>query len=433
MTAEQPRAFARPGSRVVAYLVDLFLVAAVAAVTYWLLESWVIAAILVIEIGLVFTIARAARGWTLGGWLTKTVARSAQEDRPPGIAAQGLRSLIMGVLHFTVIGPLVTIMLTKDGQDWVDRVTKMENRSLRPAPAPGVAEPSAPKGAEPRGSSPPAAPSFPPAAGPPIQAPAPVTQPSAPARSWPQPPVPAEQPEFGLNRSPAASAPLSAQAAGYLTPPQASPHPVSQQPAPGPTPPVAPQPPQAPPPSRAFTPADTPQHGPPPTRFPWPPPAMPSSSEPGPVPGPPEVPVPRPLPGDEPFTPTIQGGPSVARRAMLSESTVPSRSPVWLMLDTGTRVEIKDVLILGRDPRPTGEEGQTVVPVPDPRRLLSRSHARIGVDGGGVWVEDCYSTNGTFCRLPNGRVLDLLRGHRYHIPVGTVVLLGDRSGTITQG
>lgn len=101
----------------------------------------------------------------------------------------------------------------------------------------------------------------------------------------------------------------------------------------------------------------------------------------------------------------------------------------WIVLDSGTRIEVDSVLLLGRDPE-HARPGEQVVSVPDPGRSVSRTHVRIGVDDTGVWVEDAFSANGTTCRTPGGGTLAIARGQRTVVPPGTTVLLGDRFLTV---
>ena len=351
-------------ARTLAYLIDLSLVVTLSALAYLLTSSVGVTVLVAIQFGIAFSVARAASGYTPGGLLTGTVAHAADTARAPGLQAQLIRSTLMGLLHLTFLGPLITVALTKDGRDWVDRIAgtatvKLSRREgLAPArhPFPAFSE-TGPTGFE----------------------------------QW-------------------APQPVSASPGQLNQPLLAQPRPSQPVPAPSERPPVR----------------------------------ISSVSTPG---GDPVGPAPRPArvhdglrspavhPESQKPIPTIQAVPAAGRRfeepSALS-AIPPSRAPIWVHPDTGTPVELSGVLVLGREPSAT-ESGQIAVPVPDPTRSLSRTHMRIGHNSIGVWVEDCYSTNGTFCQFPDGRTIELAPGIKHQVPIGSIVLMGDRTCAITQG
>ncbi|MDO4784835.1 MAG: FHA domain-containing protein [Propionibacteriaceae bacterium] len=357
MTSRFTSAPATGGIRTAAYLIDLALVVALGAAAHALTRSLGVTAIVVLQLGVAFSVARAASGYTPGGWLTGTVAYATGTAQAPGLQAQIIRSTLTGALHLTLIGPLVTVALTRDGQDWVDRVAGTATAKL------SRRQESAPK----RGLSPE-----------PGRWDATGFEPWAPPSQVPQPaaPRPSEPPSW------ASPPPAAAQARSAMV--------VS---------------PDAPPDARRAA-----------TSGPEPRPAPPPEGTRGPI-------------------PTIQANPAAGRRAEEPSrlpAMPPSQGPVWVSPDTGTPVELRGVLVLGREPSAT-EAGQLAVPVPDPTRSLSRTHMRIGSSPSGVWVEDCYSTNGTFCQFPDGRTIELTPGVKHQVPIGSVVLMGDRTCAITQG
>lgn len=296
---------AGPGARVGSYLVDLGLVVALAALTWPFAGSLVIAGLVALEAAIVLTIARAATGRTPGALATRTAGHRAGSDLAPGLFPQATRSLLMGALHLTGVGPLVTTATAREGRDWVDRIAGTAIADTRSVPEP-VATSLDPYG---RAT----------AAG------AGQVRRTAPSRSAQPAPVPAATRE---------SAPQPRRA--------------------------VPQPTVAPP---------------------------------------------------EP-----DGDRAVAE--------------VCAVFDSGLSVPIGAVTVLGREPGTSGDPAETAVAIPDPTRSLSRTHLRLGVDAGGVWIEDAFSANGTSYRVPEGRLSELTRGHRVHVPIGTVVVMGDRSMTI---
>ena len=102
---------------------------------------------------------------------------------------------------------------------------------------------------------------------------------------------------------------------------------------------------------------------------------------------------------------------------------------MWLVLDSGDREALDTDMVLGRAPTPQ-DSSERAVTIADPTRSLSRTHVRVGPEGEGVWVQDAFSANGTSARLPDGSHFDLERGTRVHLPIGAVLIMGERSLTI---
>ncbi|MFZ2167015.1 MAG: hypothetical protein WAV45_16265, partial [Propionibacteriaceae bacterium] len=110
---------------------------------------------------------------------------------------------------------------------------------------------------------------------------------------------------------------------------------------------------------------------------------------------------------------------------------VPALPPVWIVLDSGMRAELVGVAVLGRAPAAQEGTGELEIAIPDPTRSLSRTHVRLGRDVAGVWVEDAFSGNGTSALLPDGRLVELVRGERTAVPLGTTLIMGERRLTLT--
>jgi len=101
-------------------------------------------------------------------------------------------------------------------------------------------------------------------------------------------------------------------------------------------------------------------------------------------------------------------------------------APVRLVANDGQTSPAGMSFLIGRNPqlRP-GELVDVVFAVSDPRRLLSKTHARIDVDErGAVTVTDRDSTNGTAVEL-HGTRRDALPGRPLHVPAGAAVVVGD--------
>lgn len=126
-----------------------------------------------------------------------------------------------------------------------------------------------------------------------------------------------------------------------------------------------------------------------------------------------------------PAAPPVRPGPS--------PSTPPDPMPkreIWAILDSGERELIDSTLVLGRAPT-SDDPAARLVTIDDSARSVSRTHLRLGPTRTGVWVEDAFSANGTSARTPDGTVAELPRGQKRSIPIGTVLIMGERTLTIT--
>ena len=71
--------------------------------------------------------------------------------------------------------------------------------------------------------------------------------------------------------------------------------------------------------------------------------------------------------------------------------------------------------------------------IPDPTNSISRTHLRLGPASGGVWVEDASSMNGIVVRNAAGAIAHLACGRRTLIPLGTTIIMGERTMMIMNG
>ncbi|MFJ4107607.1 RDD family protein [Oerskovia enterophila] len=104
-----------------------------------------------------------------------------------------------------------------------------------------------------------------------------------------------------------------------------------------------------------------------------------------------------------------------------------------LELESGRRVTVTGTALIGRNPQSTGEGAVVLVAVEDPTRSVSKTHAEMGVDAGGLWLVDRGSTNGTILTRPGGAPQVLEAGVRVAVTVGSVVQVGDRRLTVHPG
>lgn len=412
------------GALVTAYLIDLACLVAITALSWWFYPSIAIAVIVALETWIVGTLIRAHSGRTPGAFAMQVAAISMapvatdagpEAGHAPGLARQSAHSLIMLLLHLSVIGPAVTWVIARDGQTWVDRVCGMGNLDVRAgrtdagAPAysqqlsPSFAEASAGVGAAPaqlQGMDPAAL---------------------APAHQWAGPRV--TSPEVPASDPAALSVPPAGVPAADLPAPSPMPEAPSQvlseMPAPVPTQHAA-QTPAAP-------------------KVPTPPRHSSASA----MPRVPQVPMPQAgapqqagsaqNAGQQTHTQPV--APQATTPATSAPASVPAfaqAAPLAIIVDDGQRIEVNAPIVLGRAPEQTPSDARAVA-IADSTRSLSRTHLRVApADGDAMWVEDTFSANGTRLQAPDGTTRPLPRGERVKVSLGTVLLLGERKLSVSR-
>ena len=411
------------GALVTAYLIDLACLVAITALSWWFYPSIAIAVIVALETWIVGTLIRAHSGRTPGAFAMQVAAISMapvatdagpEAGHAPGLARQSAHSLIMLLLHATVVGPAVTWVIARDGQTWVDRVCGMGNLDVRAgrtdagAPAysqqlsPSFAEASAGVGVEPaqlQGIDPAAL---------------------APAHQWAGPRV--TSPEVPASEPAALSVPPAGVPAADLPAPSPMPEAPSQvlseMPAPMPTQQVA-QTPAAP-------------------KVPTPPRHSSASA----MPRVPQVPMPQAgapqqvgsaqNAGQQTHTQPVAPQAAPATSAPASVPAFAQSAPLAIIVDDGQRIEVNAPIVLGRAPEQTPSDARAVA-IADSTRSLSRTHLRVApADGDAMWVEDTFSANGTRLQAPDGTTQPLPRGERVKVSLGTVLLLGERKLSVSR-
>lgn len=411
------------GALVTAYLIDLACLVAITALSWWFYPSIAIAVIVALETWIVGTLIRAHSGRTPGAFAMQVAAISMapvatdagpEAGHAPGLARQSAHSLIMLLLHATVVGPAVTWVIARDGQTWVDRVCGMGNLDVRAgrtdagAPAysqqlsPSFAEASAGVGAAPaqlQGMDPAAL---------------------APAHQWAGPRV--VSPEVPASDPAALSVPPAGVPAANLPAPSPMPEAPSQvlgeMPAPMPTQQAA-QTPAAP-------------------KVPTPPRHSSASA----MPRVPQVPTPQAAApqqvgntqnaGQQTHTQPVAPQVAPATSAPTSVPAFAQAAPLAIIVDDGQRIEVNAPIVLGRAPEQTPSDARAVA-IADSTRSLSRTHLRVApADGDAMWVEDTFSANGTRLQAPDGTTQPLPRGERVKVSLGTVLLLGERKLSVSR-
>jgi len=105
----------------------------------------------------------------------------------------------------------------------------------------------------------------------------------------------------------------------------------------------------------------------------------------------------------------------------------PAQTLVALQFQDGTTVPIHGIGYIGRAPSlPDGERPDAMlVAVPDGDRSVSRTHGRFGIVGGQAWFEDLGSGNGSMLRTGDGRSGPMTPHQRFGLVPGMVLQLGD--------
>ena|GEM_PF-1789480 len=95
-----------------------------------------------------------------------------------------------------------------------------------------------------------------------------------------------------------------------------------------------------------------------------------------------------------------------------------------LELPDGTRVSLDAPMLIGRDPASIPDRPvASLLPVADPGKTVSKTHALLEPDAEGVRVRDLHSTNGIAIDTPAGRQL-VVPGSEGVAPPGSTVMLG---------
>lgn len=117
-----------------------------------------------------------------------------------------------------------------------------------------------------------------------------------------------------------------------------------------------------------------------------------------------------------------------AQGAPAQAAPAPAEMTATLVLEDGTGLAVSKDMVLGRDPaadelvRSGAAQG---VAVPDRTGMMSRCHAFVGPEGGGVVVADRGSANGTYVRSgPDREWVQLGPGERARVPAGGEIRLG---------
>ena len=219
-------------------------------------------------------------------------------------------------------------------------------------------------------------------------------------------------------------------------------------------PPPPPPPPPAAPPATAASAQRLPPFPPPP---PPPPPPQPNVAQafaaipapPPPPPPPPAAPLPQhqvapafapppaaiPAPRPEAWAPAAP--PPTSRESIEAEAEAEAtvltprsraaRAPSWtLTLSDGMTFAVTGATVIGRRPTPPALHADAAtLALPDPQRMLSKTHALIEVEADAIWVTDLDSTNGTDIISGDGTARTIAPHERCRVLSGQTVSFGE--------
>jgi len=128
-------------------------------------------------------------------------------------------------------------------------------------------------------------------------------------------------------------------------------------------------------------------------------------------------------------TPAPATGPAQVQRP----TSVPA--PSWsLTLADGTALPLTGATYVGRNPSALGAAPEaTLLPLTDPAKSLSKTHALLVPELDYLMVTDLHSTNGIAVITPGGAVTVLEPGRTSPIAPGSQLQLGSFTVTVTRG
>lgn len=99
------------------------------------------------------------------------------------------------------------------------------------------------------------------------------------------------------------------------------------------------------------------------------------------------------------------------------------QGPAWtIVASTGQTHEIRRTTVIGRRPAaPDHSPDAELLTLPDPERLMSKSHAVLECTEGDLWITDLGSMNGTEVHSPDGSVEELSAHRRHKLADGDTV------------
>ncbi|GAA2966536.1 FHA domain-containing protein [Microbacterium schleiferi] len=116
-----------------------------------------------------------------------------------------------------------------------------------------------------------------------------------------------------------------------------------------------------------------------------------------------------------------------AEATVLTPRSRAARAPSWtLTLPDGTTFAVTGTTVIGRRPTPPAPRTDaTPLALPDPQKMLSKTHALIEVEADAIWVTDLDSTNGTDIISGDGTASTIAPRERCRVLSGQTVSFGE--------
>lgn len=103
-----------------------------------------------------------------------------------------------------------------------------------------------------------------------------------------------------------------------------------------------------------------------------------------------------------------------------------TRAEWQIVLADGRQLEMASALRIGRDPiSDPGVPGAVLMPIDDPARSLSKTHAQLEAGADGLVVTDLHSTNGTRVRMADGSLIVLVPETPFPVTGTAEISFGD--------
>ena len=141
------------------------------------------------------------------------------------------------------------------------------------------------------------------------------------------------------------------------------------------------------------------------------------------------------------FRPAVPGVPPPPAAAPADDRTVvvartPRAAAGWRlrMPDRPEPVPVDRATLLGRNPAAIdGIRDAALLPIEDPGRSVSKTHALLEPEETMLWVRDLDSTNGVRIVPPAAAPVEVRPGERVEVPPGAVLELGDYAIRVERG
>ncbi len=127
-----------------------------------------------------------------------------------------------------------------------------------------------------------------------------------------------------------------------------------------------------------------------------------------------------------PVAPPSRGGVEAIEERVEAPTPTPQPGAWRLRAPGGLEVLLLRPVVLGRDPSAEATRPDAApIPLSDPARSVSKTHALVEVVDGRVTVTDLHSTNGTRVLTPDGEARELDPGAASEVAGGSTLLLGE--------